>query len=341
MKKINVLKKQHITALGQEPFDSVHASTLALCGDGSIAAAWFGGTGEGDPDVRIWFSKLEADGRWRRPIALSEENMVANWNPALLAQGDRLTLFYKEGAEIPAWLTYYRVSEDNGETWSEIRPLVPGDSLPRGPVKNKPIVISNGDILAGSSIEDTVARWDLFVDISSDNGKTWEKTDTVSFVKPDSSVVLKSRDQLEPEDRGLIQPTLWEHPAHDGRVSLFARSSWKFVYRADSADFGRTWSPARPTSLPNNNSGLDVTALEDGTLALIYNPVGENWGSRSPLSVSLSSDNGETWGSRIDLETVPGEFSYPAIVSRGNKLYMTYTWNRKVIAYVQAEITEE
>ncbi|MBQ8897919.1 MAG: exo-alpha-sialidase [Clostridia bacterium] len=341
MKQIKVLKKQHITALGQEPFAQVHASTLALCGDGSIAAAWFGGTEEKNPDVRIWFSKTEADGRWRRPVALSAENMCANWNPALLAQGNKLTLFYKEGLDTKVWRTFYRVSEDNGETWSDIKLLVGDDTFGRGPVKNKPIVLSNGDILAGASVEDDLKRWDLFVDVSSDNGVTWEMTDPIAFVRPYSAKVYASREELEPGAEGLIQPTLWEHPSHDGRVSLLARSSFGSVYRSDSADFGRTWSVARPTDLPNNNSGLDVTQTPDGTLALIYNPVGRNWGPRSPISVSLSTDNGETWGSTVNLETLPMEFSYPAIVCDGNKLYMTYTWGRRVIAYVEAEIVEE
>lgn len=341
MKKINILKKQHISALGQEPFAQVHASTLAICGDGKIAAAWFGGTEEKNPDVRIWFSKTTDDGRWSRPVALSENNMIANWNPVLLAQGNRLTLYYKEGETTPTWRTFFRVSEDNGETWTEAKLLVEGDTFGRGPVKNKPIVLSNGDILAGASEEDTDGRWDMFVDISSDNGETWQMTKKIPFVRPYSDKVLYSKDELNYRAEGLIQPTLWEHPSHDGRVGLFARSSFSFVYRSDSEDYGKTWSVAHPTKLPNNNSGLDVTCLSDGTLALIYNPVGKNWGPRSPLSVSLSYDNGESWEARVDLETVQGEFSYPAIVACGNKLYMTYTWNRRVIAYAEAEIVEE
>ncbi|MGN1451733.1 MAG: exo-alpha-sialidase [Eubacteriales bacterium] len=341
MKKIKILKRQHITALGQEPFEQVHASTVAVCGDGSVAAAWFGGTREGHEDVRIWFSKRMADGRWRRPVALSEENMRTDWNPALLAQGDRLTLYYKEGRDTKTWQTFVRVSEDNGETWGDIRMLVPGDTFGRGPVKNKPVVLSNGDILAGASIEDSLARWDLFVDISEDNGKTWTKTEAIPFLRPYSSKVIASREELEKGANGLIQPTIWENPAHDGRVSMFARSSFAFVYRSDSENFGRTWSTAHPTGIPNNNSGLDAVMTDGGTLALIYNPVGLNWGPRSPLALSLSENNGESFTETELLETVPGEFSYPAITAVGNRLYMTYTWNRRVVAFVEAEITEE
>ena len=135
MKKIKVIKKQHISALGQEPFEQVHASSVALCGDGKLAAVWFGGTEEKNPDVRIWFSKTDDDGRWSRPVALSENNGIADWNPALLARGNRLTLYYKEGKTTPEWRTFFRVSEDNGETWSEPKLLVEGDTFGRGPVK--------------------------------------------------------------------------------------------------------------------------------------------------------------------------------------------------------------
>ena len=44
------------------PFPSAHASTVVETG-GIVAAAWFGGTAEGNPDVGIWFSRRQG-GRW-------------------------------------------------------------------------------------------------------------------------------------------------------------------------------------------------------------------------------------------------------------------------------------
>jgi hypothetical protein len=47
------------------PTPSAHASTVVELKDGSIVAAWFGGTAEGRPDVAIWGSKRTKDG-WQQ-----------------------------------------------------------------------------------------------------------------------------------------------------------------------------------------------------------------------------------------------------------------------------------
>lgn len=54
------------------PYPQAHASTIVELPDGTLAAAWFGGSGESRPDVQIWFARRgRADGRrpWRSPMA--------------------------------------------------------------------------------------------------------------------------------------------------------------------------------------------------------------------------------------------------------------------------------
>ena len=68
-----------------------------------------------------------------------------------------------------------------------------------------------------------------------------------------------------------------------------------WVMRSDSHDGGKTWSPARKTRLPNNNSGLDVAYLPDsGVLVLAYNHV-MNTDSRSPMRLAISEARGKGW----------------------------------------------
>lgn len=109
--------------------------------------------------------------------------------------------------------------------------------------------------------------------------------------------------------------------------------------RSDSTDNGKTWCEAQPTSLPNNNSGIDLVRTPSGVLVLAWNPVGGNWGQRYPISLSVSTDNGESWAEPVDLENEQGEFSYPAIISDGDVIHLTYTWNRKNIVYYRFQIT--
>lgn len=309
-------KKEYVFE-GMVPFRECHASTLVRLPGGELLTAWFGGTKEGKDDVMIWLSRRHADG-WSGPVCVTREEGIPHWNPVLFqSDGDTVNLYYKVGRQIPYWKTMVMESRDGGATWSEAREVVPGDEGGRGPVKNKPIRCSNGRLLAPASIEQ--GPWRCFIDVSSD-GVAWEKK------------------QIPVSDPGvnMIQPTLWEAP--QGHVHALMRSSAGFVYRSDSEDYGETWSPAYATSMPNNNSGLDCARLEDGRIALVCNPVEKDWGPRSPLTLFLSGDNGETFQKLTDLETEPGEYSYPAVIAHGNTLHITYTWNRKSIAYREMEL---
>jgi predicted neuraminidase len=131
-----------------------------------------------------------------------------------------------------------------------------------------------------------------------------------------------------------IQPTLFE--TEDGRVVALMRSrDPRKVCRAESKDGGKTFTPAEETELPNPSTGLDVVKAGPRELFLIYNhtPIG-----RAPLSLAKSTDDGKTWKKVRDLETEPGEYSYPAmILSAAGMLEMTYTWRRTHIKHVRLE----
>jgi predicted neuraminidase len=54
--------------------------------------------------------------------------------------------------------------------------------------------------------------------------------------------------------------------------------------------------------------------------------------------VFLSEDNGKTFQKALDLEDGEGEFSYPAVIACGDRVYVTYTWNRKNIVCCELKI---
>ena len=314
-----------------------HASTLVQLRDGGLMCCWFGGSHEGEADVAIFGARRGAEGSWSAPCKLAD-GVEANWNPVLFYRADgTLLLFYKEGQQIASWRTMVMTSQNDGLSWSAPAELVAGDvSGGRGPVRNKPIRLKSGRILAGGSTEHGI--WQAFADISDDDGLTWRKSTPVVIENlqyeqgektAESDIAVSAQSFY---GRGVIQPSLWQ--SADGSVHMLLRSSEGFVFRADSEDEGESWSAAYALSLPNNNSGLDLVRLEDGTLLLVCNPVAANWGMRSPLSLFISEDDGNTWVKLLDLETALGEFSYPAIVAQGEDVYISYTFDRKNIAVV-------
>lgn len=317
-------------------FPECHASTVLPLEDGRVLCVYFAGSHEGADDVGIWLSARE-NGAWRRPRRIAKVNDTAHWNPVIFAADDGIRVVFRVGRTIPGWVSYTMTSADGGETWSEPMPLG-ADNPAGGPVRNKPIRLADGRMLAPNSDESAEA-WLPRVDESTDGGRTFRRL---------APIPLNRTDEAAPDFMpgvGAIQPTLWE--SAPGRVHALLRTQAGRVYRSDSEDGGRTWSTAYPTALPNNNSGIDL-AVDGDALYLALNPTTGTWGPRTPLVVMKSTDNGETFEDFTTLADDPiddrhgreGQFCYPAIVARGGRLHITYTHNRKSIAYAEIRLRE-
>ncbi len=309
------IEKGTVIATGKKT-DTTHASTVVKTSDGKLISAWFGGSGEGDDDVRIWYSVYS--GGWGEACQVPSKDTVAHWNPVLQNFGAFVRLYYKVGTDTENWVTKYTDTYDNGETWTEAKELVEGDtSGGRGPVKNKCLVTSKGVIIAPASTEQ--GDWQAFFDISEDGGKTWTKTDFI-----DSKAEM-------------IQPALWEDK--EGVIHALFRTKSRKLYKSDSYDGGYTWCKAYATDLPNNNSGVDVVMTDNGWVWLAYNPIKVN-GLRYKLTLVVSKDNGETWEKVTDIDSsafIFDEFSYPALIEDGDRICLTYTYKRKKIKYMFVE----
>ena len=308
-------------------FPSCHASTLAETPNEDILAAWFGGTDEGERDVGIWLSRRGPQG-WSPPTKVASDSQCPCWNPVLCIEGDqgsaakpaRVWLFYKVGRTPESWSGAYKTSEDGGKTFSEAV-LLPAGIL--GPVKNKPLVTPEGHLLCGSSVE-SYATWAAWVEDFDPRQGTWQKYGPI----------------VVPENlNGIIQPTLIPGDL-PGSYRMFTRATRAIgkICVSDSKDGGKSWSPARPTSLPNPNSGIDAVRLVDGRVVLVHN---DTPSGRTPLNVSLSPDLGETWKPAVVLENDPGEYSYPAVIQlRSGDVATTYTWRRERIRFVRISLAE-
>jgi predicted neuraminidase len=207
-----------------------------------------------------------------------------------------------------------RTSRDSGRTWSEGRRL-PNGIL--GPVKNKPVRLGDGTILAPSSTEtpETPSAWRVHFERSRDEGATWE------VVRPSPHT------QGPPID--AIQPSILTHA--DGRLQALGRTRSGRLFETWSLDQGQTWAPLTLTALPNPSAGTDAITLKDGRHLLVYNHTPKG---RTPLNIAVSRD-GKSWEPAHVLESDAGEYSYPAVIQTSDGLvHVTYTWKRQRIKHV-------
>ena len=311
------------------PFPSCHASTIVETSDG-LVAAWFGGTAERNPDVGIWVSRLTrsaADGApstprvgmapsaWTTPVEVA--NGVQNpqlryptWNPVLFQpRSGPLVLFYKVGPSPSQWWGMAMTSADGGVKWAPPQRLADGIL---GPIKNKPVQLGTGEIVAGSSTEHN--GWQLHFERSTDNGKTWTATPPLNDGK----------------EIPAIQPSILIHRNRD--LQAVGRTRVGKLFSVTSNDRGKTWGPLSLLALPNPSSGIDATTLRDGRFLIVYNHTATG---RSPLNVAISTD-GVQWQAALVLEDEPRqEFSYPAVIqTRDGSVHITYTWHRTRIKHV-------
>lgn len=297
---------------------SVHAATLAVGRDGSVAAAWFGGSREGARDVKIHFAQWR-DGRWGEARALASPESVSAatgryvrkvGNPLLHRdRAGRLHLLYVTTA-FGGWscaMLHHQVSADGGATWS------PPSRLVTSPFVNISTLVRS----AAVDLEDggfMVPAYFEFI---------WKHPLWLRF---DAAGRFVER-RAPPSPRDLLQPAL----AVDGeRADAYLRDGGtgsRKVWRMETVDGGRTWTWARPLAVPNPNAG--VAALRAGQgVWLVANPVPRG---RARLELLKSAD-GASFTPAIVLENDAAperEFSYPALaVAPDGTVHLAYTYDR-------------
>jgi predicted neuraminidase len=332
-----VVRAELIFALEGRPTPQCHASTIAETSDGLIAV-WFAGTAEKNPDVGIWVARQER-GQWSKPVQVADgsegENQdYACWNPVIFQpRGGPLQLYYKVGIDPNTWWGMVMNSTDGGRTWSPPRRLGNDPKIGPliGPVKNKPIQLADGTIVAPSSTEIVTngeASWRTHFELSRDEGRTWE-------------VIGPINDGIEFD---AIQPSVLAYA--NGDLQALMRTQQGVLAQSWSRDRGRTWSRLTATHLPNPNASADAVDLADGRKLLVYNHAvrrgdpqakdGSYSNGRQILNVALSRD-GQGWRPVLTLEQEgdAAGYSYPAVIQgRDGRVHITYTWRRLSIKHV-------
>lgn len=293
-----------------------HASSVLVLPDGEILCAWYAGSREGARDVKIYLSRRDPEtGRWSAPTVIADTPDRSEGNPVLyLDEQGKLWLYFVTIHGLNwAWAKIKaQSSRDAGRTWSPVTVLGPPFPKRGWMTRSHLLRLRDGRLLLPLYDE---RRWRSLFLVSADQGGSWR---------------LSGEIRTRP---GNLQPSVVERP--DGSLLALMRHHGKpgRIWKSVSVDQGQTWSSAELLELPNPNAGIDLAELPNGHLVLAFN---NSATKRSPLSLALSEDGGRTWPWVRDLETEPGEFSYPSLaVTADGAIHLTYTWKRQSIKYAQ------
>lgn len=308
-------------ALIPSPVHSTHAADLQELPNGDLLAVWFAGTKEGDSNISIALSRLNAgSNQWTEPTWVTDDPLRSEQNPSLwLTPAGELWLIYtaqlgrenkmadQKNLQCTAEIRVKK-STDGGYTWSSHEVMF---SRPGSFCRQKPQVLLSGRWIFDNWIcfnDDTHYGSDITImQVSDDEGKTWRGVEV-------------------PESRGCVHANIIE--TDPGQlVALFRSRSADNIYISHSYDNGDSWEPPYKTELPNNNASISAIKLQSGNLAVIYNHY-TTGGDRSqtvwpyercPVSIALSCDKGNTWPYRRHLET--GEGFFGEANTRSNRKY--------------------
>ena len=327
-------------------FPSSHAANLLVLRNGTLLCSWFSGTWEGDSDVSIVVSRLpKGTNQWTKAVVVDHQPGKSFQNPVSFQDATgKILLFHtaqtanKGQADAQVFMV---TSSDDGDSWGSRELLF---SKAGSYIRQPLLAMSTTEWLlpmyytpSEGITKGADANYSA-VKITKDGGKTWSECEI-------------------PKSEGLVQPTVVRLD-NGNFLALFRSRYADWIYQSASKD-GCVWSAPSPTQIPNNNSSIQMTKLEDGHLVLVFNNSNASTSRekpqtapRKPLSAALSVDGGKTWPWVRDIEAGSmettnhdhfpehsgrEEYSYPAVVQASDgHIYVAYTYRRldmKVVSF--------
>jgi len=308
---LNVEPSKELPRNSEGSFATLKSGRIIFC-----YTQFYGGAADESP-ARIVKIHSDDQGRtWSPPVTLVENvggNNVMSVSLLRLASG-KLALFYLLKNSWIDCRPHMRLSEDEGETWSEARRIL---SAPGYFVMNNDRVIqttkgrliaplafhrSRGDDPHSSRSFDAraIAMWIY----SDDEGTTW--TESASWW----ALPMRS-------GSGLQEPGIVE--LADGSLFSWSRTDQGAQFGFRSTDAGKTFSPPEATEMKSPNGPASIKRLPGSSdLLAIYNDHSGRFPfppkKRNPFVAAISNDGGKTWPKRKLIENDPdGLYHYTAI----------------------------
>jgi hypothetical protein len=373
VKRISI--KQRVIFSGRGNWKLACGAVIAQAPNGDLLCGWLSGSDrEPAADNCVLMSRsMDLGQNWGEPFVFLPAREMASALTALYQAGDgKLVAFaarWPHEKDYTEWHYFRMESADSGRSWGTPQPMIlhGNHASVGGPVelangqllfpasffeeRPKPLVAAAQRLCEAASEEEALA-------MPAEEGKRSGGTFAAHlhgcsvFISGDGTgKALTEYGRIANRPLGLLEPTCVQ--LRDGRIVMLMRAEWGgFLWRAESHDAGRTWTPAWETDIPNPSSAVHLVRLADTRIALLHNATGRKGecSLRSPLSIWVSDDELETWSIREDVIASSGNYrpadwaegldwlAYPHGIVTGDRLVFVYDRNRREVIFVEVEI---
>lgn len=306
-----------------------HVASMTELADGTLAATWYAGSAELAPDVNIYFStKSPTESGWSKPQVIMTctqaahelDRYVKGLGNALLFAGEDgilhliyITVTFGKWSGSNLNITS---SSDGGCTWKKSKPLFLSPFFNFSTlVKNAPVPLVGGGWVV-PIYQEFLGKFPELLWLYPTQDGSW--------------LVRKNRIA---GGCSFFQPALTALTEKEAVSFCRDYRSAEKIWRTETRDTGKTWTPPEPTSLPNHDSGVASVRLESGALLIAFNDGGP---ARDQLRLALSNDQGHTWHRIATIAEEPkGDFCYPYFFrSHDGLIHLLYSWQRHHIHHV-------
>jgi hypothetical protein len=300
--------------------------------------------------VKVHVIKKGAPGLWMKGAHVG-------WHAGRLwAQFGYNDKFGEQGENSPGEQAFFCTSSDGGETWTEAGPIASGEG---------DLGISHGVFLShagrlwsfNGAFYGKIGRvhtrafllneethewepegviieggfWPLQEPIRMNDGNWIMAGARVGHGHPAAVAISRGDDLLSwdlvviPKAPGKMwgESSVWVDGSRIVNIARYGSKALALV--AESNDFGRTWTPSRPSNLPMATSRPFTGTLSTGQNYLVCSTSADGGARRWPLTIALTRPGETVFRRVLSLNSSSGAFMYPGAVEHDGTLYVGYT----------------